>query len=84
VLVAAVLVIALGATGAGLALSASAGQAARPASSPFGWIEGGQGAGEVTSGATVHFIPHARFQVGLELANLSERLRMRQTEVRTP
>src|SRR4029077_14243196 len=37
------------------------------------WIEGGQGAGEVTSGATVHFIPHARFQVGLELGNLFDR-----------
>ena len=72
-LIVAWLVIGLGAAGAGLAFSAASGRPARPASSPFGWIEGGQGAGEVTTGAIVHFIPNAPFQVGLELANLSDR-----------
>jgi hypothetical protein len=69
VLVAVVLVIALGATGAALALSASS---ARPTSSPFGNIEGSQGAGEVVTGSIVHFHPNAHFWIGLGLANLSD------------
>jgi hypothetical protein len=69
-LVAVVLVIALGATGAALALSASSG---RPTSSPFGSIEGSQGAGEVVTGSIVHFRPDAHFWVGFGLANLSDR-----------
>jgi hypothetical protein len=70
VLVAVVLVLALGAAGAVLALSASSG---RPTSSPFGSIEGSQGAGEVVTGSVVHFHPDAHFWVGLGLANLSDR-----------
>lgn len=70
VLLAVVLVIALGATGAVLALSTSSG---RPTSSPFGSIDGSQGAGEVVTGSIVHFHPNAHFWVGFELANLSDR-----------
>jgi hypothetical protein len=70
VVIAAVLVIAIGATGAALVSSVSSG---RPTSSPFGSIEGSQGAGEVVSGSVVHFHPNAHFWVGLGLANLSDR-----------
>jgi hypothetical protein len=69
-LAAVVLVIALCATGAALGLAGSSG---RPTSSPFGSIEGSQGAGEVVTGSIVHFRPNAHFWVGLGLANLSDR-----------
>ena len=45
----------------------------RPASSPFGSIEGSQAAGEVVTGSIVHFHPNAHFWMGFGLANLSDR-----------
>lgn len=76
VLIAVLLVIALGATGAGLALTAASG---RPASSPFGSIEGFQGSNSVILAGIsaevfrVNFHPNARFAIGLGLPNLSDR-----------
>ena len=70
-LVVIVLAIAAAVTGTVLALGAAA--TGRPASSPFGSIEGSQGAGEVVTGSVVHFHPNAHFWVGFGLANLSDR-----------
>jgi hypothetical protein len=70
-LVVIVLVIAAAVTGTVLVLGAAA--TSRPASAPFGSIEGSQGAGEVVTGSIVHFHPNAHFWVGFGLANLSDR-----------
>jgi hypothetical protein len=77
VFLAVVLVIAAGATGAALFLSGAA--SGRPASSPFASIEGFQGsnstilAGSSANVLRINFHPNARFAVGLELPNLSDR-----------